>query len=74
MVFSFSASVGQLLTQAPQETHSDSMKLSICPAVTLGFKTAAIYGQSKRSLDVITSPHTAIADDALRRIEGEIGI
>jgi hypothetical protein len=33
-VFSTSVAVGQALTQAPQETQSDSMKDSPCPAVT----------------------------------------
>ena len=30
----WNSEVGQLLTQAPHETHSDSIKDSICPAVT----------------------------------------
>ena len=33
-VFSISVAVGQTWTQAPQETQSDSRKLSPCPAVT----------------------------------------
>jgi len=33
-VFSVRVAVGQAWTQAPQDTHSDSMNDSACPAVT----------------------------------------
>src|SRR5438445_12946446 len=37
-VFSVSVAVGQASTQAPQETHSDSMKAWSCPAETRASK------------------------------------
>src|SRR5262245_16250533 len=36
--FSISVAVGQACTQAPQETHSESMKSSVCPAETVEAK------------------------------------
>ena len=39
-----------------------------------GVEAAALDGESKRALNLVTGTHTARADDALRGIELEIGV
>ena len=72
--FSISVAVGQACTQAPQETHSESMKASGMARRDAAVEAAAIDRQRECALHFLAGAHAAIADDALRRIVGEIGV
>ena len=72
--FSDSVAVGQACTQAPQETHSESMKDSSWLAATLDSKPRPWMVSAKRALLLVAGAHAARADDALARVESEIGI
>ncbi|MNT72225.1 hypothetical protein D3C72_2108040 [compost metagenome] len=45
--FSISVAVGQALTQAPQDTHSESRKVSFCPALTCESKPRPVMVRAK---------------------------
>ncbi len=72
--FSISVAVGQACTQAPQETHSESRKSSFWPGRDHGGEAAAVDGQREGALHFLAGAHAARADDALRRIEGEVRV
>jgi hypothetical protein len=61
-----SVAVGQACTQAPQDTHSDSMKSS--PGADARLETASGDGQRKGALGFLAGAHAAVADDALARV------
>ena len=73
-IFSFSVAVGQACTQAPQDTHSDSRNGSAWLGRDERLEAAARDGQREGALHLLAGAHAARADDALRGIEGEIGI
>ncbi len=45
--FSISVAVGQACTQAPQDTHSESMNVSPCPALTFEPKPRPVIVSAK---------------------------
>ena len=72
--FSMSAPVGQDSTQAPQETHSESMNGWSWLADTFESKPRPWMVSAKRALHLVAGAHAARADDAQLRVEGEVGI
>ena len=66
-LFRSASPVGQACTQAPHETHSESMNGSFWLAATFGFESAALDRQRERALLLIAGAHAARADDALAR-------
>ena len=72
--FSCSAPVGQACTQAPQDTHSEVEEGLVLAGRDDGAEAAAGDGQREGALHLVAGAHAARADDALGRIEVEIGI
>ena len=72
--FSESVAVGQACTQAPQETHSESQECFVHAGGHAAVEAAAGDRQREGALHLLAGAHAAIADDALRRIVGEIGV
>src|ERR1700741_3812521 len=88
--FSCRVAVGQACTQAPQETHSgpgESARagpggdaLGAGEVVRRGarrdarLEAARLDRQGEGALHLLASAHAAAADDALRRVVGEVGV
>jgi hypothetical protein len=73
-VFSESVAVGQACTQAPQETHSESMKATFWLARHLRLEAAALDGERERALLLVAGAHAARADDALAGSKVKYGL
>ena len=58
-VFSWSVAVGQACTQAPHETHSDSMKALVRSGADLRLEAAALDGQREGALHLVAGAHAA---------------
>src|SRR5262249_44931442 len=74
MLFSVSVAVGHACTQAPHETHSESMKGLSWLAETLESNPRAWVVGADRPFCLANAPHAGGADDALGRMEGKMGV
>ena len=72
--FSISVAVGQACTQAPHDTHSDARNDSSMLGRDVRGKAATVDRQRERALNFFAGADAARADDALRRLELEVGV
>ena len=72
--FSMSVAVGQAWTQAPQDTHSEFEEGLRLPRRNPALEAAPVDRQREGALHFLAGANAAVAHDAFRRIEAEIGV